>query len=106
MPSIPTSHGYDATDPYPSPCQYYLATGKTFVRRYSPTEWAAAGALMAGDDEAGSDGSITEIDADDSMPEPHADDSMPVPPADVPMPDPEGVTIEQCEQPMPGSASS
>ena len=43
MPPIATSAGLSADDPYPSPIQYYLATGKLFQARYTPEEWAAMG---------------------------------------------------------------
>ena len=41
MPPMATGADYSEDDPYPTPQQYYLATGKTYVRRYTPAEWAA-----------------------------------------------------------------
>ena len=43
MPAIATSAGLSEDDPYPSPVQYYLATGKIFEARHTPEEWAAMG---------------------------------------------------------------
>ena len=70
MPSISTTAGADPDDPYPSPIQYYLATGKALEARYTPAEWAAMDSLgaaagaMPSDDEP--------IDADDTI----ADDTI------------------------------
>ena len=43
MPPISTSAGLSEDDPYPAPSQYYLATGKRFIERYTPAGWAAIG---------------------------------------------------------------
>ena len=49
MPSISTTAGADPDDPYPSPIQYYLTTGKVLEARYTPAEWAAMDLDVAAD---------------------------------------------------------
>ena len=49
MPPISTTAGYAEDDPYPAPCQYYMATGKIYKRRYTPEEWAALGTAIEDD---------------------------------------------------------
>lgn len=65
MPPISTAAGADPEDPYPSPIQYYLATGKVLEARYTPAEWAAmvspgvaAGAMPSEDDSVDVDGDM------------------------------------------------
>ncbi len=46
MPPISTTADYAEDDPYPAPCQYYMATGMAYKRCYTEEEWTALGTAM------------------------------------------------------------
>ena len=75
MPPISTSAGLSPDDPYPSPVQYYLATGKRFVCRWTLEEYEATGHVFPGPMAPGDVGGVGTGGAGGTM----ADESVAVP---------------------------